>query len=86
MKITKEDSAAIVAAYVAGAAKLSPRADYMARDPSIARIALATDAAKRYRWDCLYAGGFSGSEAMARIYRYADDSHIDTVLRGVDTQ
>jgi len=36
--------------------------------------------AKRWRWDLLYAAGIS-QWISDNVYTYADDEHIDTVLR-----
>jgi hypothetical protein len=38
---------------------------------------------KRYRWDLLFkAGGlFQQGNFMSELYRYLNDSHIDTALR-----
>ena len=35
---------------------------------------------KRYRWDCLWAAGLT-RWVCDNIYPYANDDHIDTVLR-----
>ena len=35
---------------------------------------------KRYRWDCLWAAGLT-RWVCDHIYPYANDDHIDTVLR-----
>ena len=35
--------------------------------------------AERYRWDMLHASGFP----TGPLYRYLDDSHIDTALRAI---
>lgn len=40
------------------------------------------DAAKRFRWDLLYATGLS-KWLRDVIYPYANDMHIDTALRSV---
>jgi hypothetical protein len=40
------------------------------------------DAAKRRRWDALYAAGLS-RWVSDNIYSYADDTHIDTALRAI---
>jgi len=34
---------------------------------------------RRYRWDVLHASGYN----TTAIYKYANDEHIDTVLRRV---
>jgi hypothetical protein len=68
----------------AGAQRIPSLASYIARDPSIPRIELAKDPAKRYRWDCLYAAmDQSGRDLTREIYEYANDSHIDTALRAI---
>lgn len=36
---------------------------------------------KRYRWDLLWAA--KQSELVGQIYKYANDDHIDTVLRRI---
>ena len=37
---------------------------------------------KRYRWDLLYKAGLS-QWICDNIYQYADDDHLDTVLRNI---
>ena len=44
---------------------------------------------KRYRWDALWSANKVSvplREIMPVIYRYANDEHIDTVLRMLDTE
>ena len=37
---------------------------------------------KRFRWDCTYGAGLS-KWLCDNIYSYADDTHIDTMLRAI---
>ncbi len=81
MKIKPEHLAQLEALMRVGLVRVPSQAAYVARDPSIPRIALSTDTAKRHRWDALYAAG--ASEWTTDVYRYANDSHIDTALKAV---
>jgi hypothetical protein len=42
---------------------------------------------KRFRWDCLWMANHTHRAAMSawfsKVYRYCDDSHIDTALRRI---
>ena len=48
----------------------------ISRDPRV------KDAEMRLRWDCFSAAGLTGW-ACRSVYSYADDTHIDTALRGI---
>ena len=37
---------------------------------------------KRFRWDCTYGAGLS-KWVCENVYPYADDAHIDTMLRAI---
>ena len=41
------------------------------------------DLDKRYRWDLLFAAGSFSREWTTEVYKYADDTHIDTALRSI---
>lgn len=45
----------------------------------------AKDIEKRLRWDLSYAAGLT-TFFCDNIYKYADDTHIDTALRSVMKQ
>lgn len=47
------------------------------------RADAVTDLNKRYRWDLLFATGPFSREWTTEVYKYADDTHIDTALRSV---
>lgn len=40
------------------------------------------DINERFRWDCLWAAKVP-HETMSEIYKYANDEHIDTVLKKI---
>lgn len=80
MKMSKEQYAALKAAMHEGLKLVPPAAKYQARDPSIPRIDLAKDTAKRHRWDAFWASRFDAQPFYAAGL---DDSHIDTALRAI---
>lgn len=83
MKVNAEHYNRLSAIMRAGLTRIPSLQAYEARHESIPRIAMSTDPAKRHRWDALYAGLTDGNGIMGDIYAYADDSHIDTVLRDI---
>lgn len=84
MKITPEHFDRLRAVIHEGMTRIPALALYEARDPSVPRIALAKDPAKRYRWDALYAAPLTARQPLIdAIYEYADDSHIDTALKKI---
>jgi hypothetical protein len=87
-KITPDHAAQLRAAYAIGAARIPGLAAYMARDASIPRIAAAKDRAMRHRWDALNASRAVAplADLTRAIYVYANDEHIDTVLRAAQRE
>jgi hypothetical protein len=70
LKIQGTDYAALRDAFVRGSALIPPVAEYLG----------AGMTARRHAWDALHAAKFSG---YRDIYRYANDSHIDSALRQI---
>lgn len=81
MKIKPEDYAIMLAACKHGAAQIA-RSEYLARNPAIRNIAQAQDIEKRYRWDMLWASTIS-NHICNDVYKYANDTHIDTALKAI---
>lgn len=83
MKITGQDFDALRVAIVEtvmgiGVDRLAAHKEAIAADPRV------KDAAKRYRWDVLFAVPVAiRSPLMNRLYQYANDEHIDTALRAI---
>lgn len=44
-------------------------------------LELGNDKEKRFRWDLLFAS--KQSDIVSNIYKYANDSHLDTALRKI---
>lgn len=59
-----------------GEEKLREYRAQLANDPRV------KDADMRYRWDLFNAAGLT-KFACAELYRYANDTHIDTALRAI---
>jgi hypothetical protein len=57
----------------------TPMARQMYTSRSFPRANKVKDLNKRYRWDLLYASKVN----VSAIYEYANDDHIDTVLRNL---
>lgn len=81
MKIKPEHLAQLEALMRVGLTRVPSLQAYQACHESIPRIHLSTDRSKRHRWDALHASG--ANEVLSDVYRYADDSHIDTALRAI---
>ena len=81
MKITPQDRAALMGALDEtmaglGAERLAAHYRALADDDRV------NDRDKRYRWDVLWAIPKDVRyPILDRVYRYANDAHIDTVLR-----
>lgn len=73
MKITPEHAAQIAEFFHKGAALIPPVAEYEQ----------AGMTKRRHAWDALHAAKFHASDTMREVYRYANDNHIDTVLRSL---
>lgn len=76
MKITSADFEALRAA-VAPLDTQATRERYARRD--FPRADAVKNLELRYRWDLLHASRFD----TCNLYRYLDDSHIDTALRAI---
>ena len=50
--------------------------------PTLDQYTRAGFTAKRWRWDCLYKS-VASQWICDNVYPYANDDHIDTVLRGI---
>lgn len=48
-------------------------------------LKLGKDPEKRFRWDLFYCARMSGTEKfmIEDIYKYANDTHLDTALRAI---
>lgn len=48
-------------------------------------LKLGKDPERRFRWDLFYCARRSGAEkiALEDIYRYANDTHLDTALKRI---
>lgn len=53
------------------------------REGRYPRAEFTKDVNKRYRWDLLFAAGgrFREGNFMTELYKYLNDSHIDTALK-----
>ncbi len=81
MKIKPEHYATLAPMIRAALTRIPSVQAYQACHESIPRIHLAKDRAMRHRWDALHACGEAGREWTREVYKYANDSHIDTALK-----
>lgn len=82
MKIKPEHYAYMLAACKEAVERVIPRTCYLSRNPLVPNIDKAKDPDKRYRWDLMYAAGVS-QYICDNVYKYADDTHIDTALKQI---
>lgn len=82
MKIRKEDQRTL-AGYIQ--AVDTPERRELYRTGQIPRVGKVVDLDKRYRWDLFYLVRRLplGEVTINKIYTYANDTHIDTLLRAV---
>jgi hypothetical protein len=70
-KILPEHAAILRQHHAAGSALIPPLAEYV-------KVGMTQ---RRHAWDALHAAKFHATPTSRDIYQYANDDHIDTILR-----
>jgi len=82
MKITPEHYAHMLEACKTSIHLIAPRVSYVKRESIVPNIDKTRDVEQRYRWDLMDAAGLS-PYVCEHVYKYANDTHIDTALKQI---